>query len=132
MTRKKIPTKKRNRKCLVCGKTFPIKLFPDGHYHGGHFFGNLNYPVGKGEYKKTGVMRIGRKNHDVVKWTGKEKSVEYWECDACFQEAVNENWLENKIEDLFGKRCPDFDKGCACCDAWSVYDTIRQDNRGEL
>lgn len=43
-----------------------------------------------------------------------------------------EYWLEQIIEELYGKRCPDYAKECACCQAWGVYDTIIDYNKGKL
>lgn len=120
------------RRCIVCGKKITIHLYPDRHYHGGHYFRKMKIPIGKGKYKKIGSTKLGKKKVDVVKWTGKEKEIEYWECEACYSEAVNENWLEEIIEKLYGKRCPDFEKGCGCCNAWSVYDMIIDANRGRI
>ena len=121
-----------SRKCLVCGKLLRIKLYPDRHYRGGHFFNKLKVPIGGGEYKQTGTFKFGRRKFKVVKWTGKEKEVEYWECEKCYQETAHESWLEEKIEALYGKRCNDVEPSCGCCDAWSVYDTIIADRRGKL
>ena len=54
----------------------------------------------------------------MIKTKKKEKEYEYW--------------LENRIENLYGKRCPDYENGCACCQAWSVYEIIIADRKGEL
>lgn len=130
-----MPTKKKekiiNRKCLVCGKAMRIKFDRKGHYSRGHYFGEFELPVGKGEWKETGSAKIGKSKYPVVKWTGKKK-VEYWECNECFEEALHETWLEEKIEELFGKRCKDRESSCPTCEAWAVYDIIRDDNRGKL
>lgn len=139
------------RKCAVCGKKIRINVDEKGHYDKGHYFGKLKLPIkGTGEYKKVGMWlnlkgsdtclrrslrhttRLLRRQVDIVKWTGKEKEVEYWECNKCYEEAMHENWLEEMIERLYGKRCKDYEPGCACCQAWNVYDTIIEENRGEL
>ena len=126
-------SKKLNRKCLVCGKGIRIMVYGDGHYTGAHYFNRLKIPIkGTGEYKKTGTSKLLGRKVNVVKWTGKEKEIEYWECDSCYEEAMREDWLEQMIEKLYGKRCNDFAKGCACCQAWDVYDTIIDENRGGL
>ena len=109
-----------------------IKLYPDRHYQGGYFFKRFKVPIGKGEYEQTGTSKFGRRKFNVVKWTGKEKEVEYWECEKCYHDSAHECWLENKIETLYGARCRDIDLGCACCQAWSIYDTIVADGKGEL
>lgn len=41
---------------------------------------------------------------------------------------AQESWLERRIRNYYGQRCPDFAKDCACCDAWSLYDKIIKDN----
>lgn len=132
MKKIKLTKKKISRKCLVCGKRVNITLYPDGHYNNGHYFNKLKLPIGKGEYKKIGTSKLFGKKADVVKWTGKEKEVEYWECNECYEEAMHEDWLEQMIEKLYGKRCPDYEKDCPCCQAWVIYDTIIDANRGRL
>ena len=93
----------------------------------------MKLPVkGTGKYKKVGKTRIGKMKVDVVKWTGKEKEVEYWECNKCYEEALHESWLEETLEKLFGEKCKEYAKGCPCCEAWYVYDTIIDANRGRL
>ncbi len=121
-----------NRKCLVCGKKIRVVLYQDGHYRNGQYFNKLKLPIGKGEYKKIRTAKLFGKKINVVKWTGKEKEIEHWECDSCYNEAMNESWLEEIIEKLYGKKCKDYNKGCACCQAWSVYDMIIDYNRGRL
>jgi hypothetical protein len=74
------------RKCLVCGKKLSIKVKENGAYNKGHYFGKMKFPVGKGKYKKVGRTRMLGKMSDVVKWIGKEKEIEYWECGKCFNE----------------------------------------------
>ena len=115
------------RTCVVCGKRIRIKVGKKGRYDKGHYFGKMKVPVkGTGEWKKVGKTKIGRHAIDVVDWTGKENEVEYWECSDCFDEAAHECWLEEKIEKLYGKRCKKYEMGCGCCEAWQVYDIIRQ------
>lgn len=121
------------RRCVSCGKKIKINILDKkGHYDNGHYFGKMKLPIGKGKYKKIGTDKLFNKKVDIVKWTGKEKEVEYWECNKCYEEAMHENWLEEMIEKLFGKRCKDFNKDCACCQAWNIYDTIIDSNRGKL
>ncbi len=45
---------------------------------------------------------------------------------------TNEHWLKKRIEKLYGKRCPDYENGCGCCQAWSVYETIIAERKGKL
>ena len=72
--------------CGVCGKKLEIILDKDKNYSVGHYFWKIKIPVGKGEYIKIGTFSILKKKYDVVKWTGKEKEFEYWECDKCYYE----------------------------------------------
>ena len=76
-----------NRKCIVCGKDLEIMVDKDGTYHGGHYFGKLNLPVGKGKNKIVGESDIfgERKKVKLFEWTGKTEEIEYWECDNCFK-----------------------------------------------
>lgn len=48
------------------------------------------------------------------------------------KEKIYENWLKNKLTDLYGKKCKDFEQGCACCQAWDIYETIIADRKGEI
>jgi hypothetical protein len=100
-------------------------------YDNGHYFGKINAPIkGTGEYKKTGFVKIGRRKCDVVKWTGKNKQFEYWECNKCYELAGNLTWLESIIERVYGNRCKKQKKGCECCQAWNIYDLILNRTRG--
>lgn len=81
--------------CSVCGKTINV-ILNGKKYTNGHYFGKFKLPLKPGKYKKVGTIKIGRSKIDVVKWTGKEKEVEYWECNKCFDEASHECWLERK------------------------------------
>lgn len=114
----------KNNKCNV--------ILHGRKYTNGHYFGKFKIPLKPGEYKKTGTTKIGRSKADVVKWTGKQKEIEYWECNKCFDEASHECWLEEKIEKLFGKKCKEYEPHCPVCDAWFLYETIIDDNRGKL
>ncbi|MBI2075857.1 MAG: hypothetical protein HYT72_01245 [Candidatus Aenigmarchaeota archaeon] len=121
----KLEPKKFIRLCSVCGKSIKVTVYKDGHYRNGHYFNRISLPIkGTGQYKKIGTTQLSKMVVDVVKWTGKERKVEYWECNKCYEEALHENWLEETLERLFGKRCKDYVKGCACCDAWHMYDII--------
>jgi hypothetical protein len=121
------------RSCCICGKRLRIKLYPDRSYRGAEFFGRHKIPIkGTGEYKKIDTFKIGDLVGDVVKWTGKERGVEHWECPACFEEAICENWLEQKIEKLYRERCKEYEPDCVVCRVWKVYDTIYEDDKKEL
>jgi len=92
----------------------------------------MKIPIGKGTYKRVGTTRLFGKTYPLVRWTGKKRTMEYWECEKCYREAANEDWLEDEIESLYGKRCKDYEGGCACCQAWAVHDTIVAERKGEL
>lgn len=80
--------KKITRKCVICGKSIKIRVDEKGKYDNGNYFGIMNVPIkGTGHYKKTGTSRLFGRKVSVVKWTGKEKKVEYWECNECYKEA---------------------------------------------
>ncbi|MFH0970437.1 MAG: hypothetical protein V1776_03175 [Candidatus Diapherotrites archaeon] len=84
--------RKIRRKCLICGKWMWVRLTKSGHYDKGHFFSKLKFPIeGTGEHVKVGTFRMGGKSHNVVRWTGKVRKVEYWECNKCFDEGVKED-----------------------------------------
>ncbi len=34
------------------------------------------------------------------------------------------NLVEEAMESYWGKKCPDFEKGCSCCEAWRKYDEL--------
>ena len=125
--------RKITRKCVVCGKPIRIKVYHDKHYNPGHYFNKIKLPVkGTGKYKEVGTTKIGRHKAKVIKWTGKEREIEYWECDSCYEMAMHECWLEELLEKLYGKKCKDYNKGCACCQAWDIYETIIDHNRGKI
>ncbi len=71
------------RDCLICGKEIKIRLNKDRTYSGGHYFGKMNFPLGKGKYLRIGKTDLLGKEVDIVKWNGKEKKIEYWECNKC-------------------------------------------------
>ena len=74
------------RKCLICGKEIKIRLNKDKTYSGGNYFGKIKLPLGKGKYFRVGKTNLLGKDIGVVKQNGKEKEVEYWECDKCASE----------------------------------------------
>jgi hypothetical protein len=76
------------RRCVVCGKKLTIKLNDNRTYIGGQFFGKIKIPTGKAKWKKVGtstILKPIQKRTDIVKWIGKEKTVEYWECNNCYK-----------------------------------------------
>ena len=74
------------RNCIVCSKELRIIVHEDSTYEGGYFFGRMKYPVGNGEHRKIGTTDMFGKKADVVKWTGDDGELEYWECENCSKE----------------------------------------------
>jgi len=72
------------RNCVICGKRLLIKVDKKKKYAGGHYFGKMKVPIGKGKYIKVGNSNILGKRTKIVRWDGKEEEFEYWECDKCF------------------------------------------------
>lgn len=122
-------TKKIVRDCSVCGDKIKININAKGRYDNGNYFGTVKIPIAKtGEYEKVRISHVLVVPIAVVRWTGKTKDSEYWECDPCYSQALRENWLEETIENYYGRRCKDFEASCGACDVWSLYDGIvRQD-----
>jgi len=117
-----------SRKCSVCGKVIKPIIYKDGFIRGAFYYGKMNIPIGKGEHIKTGTFKLGNKKYNVSKWTGKEKQVEYWECESCYNEGNFEYELEETIKKLFGKRCPDYWSECIVCNAWQIFDIVKEEN----
>lgn len=118
-----------NRSCVVCGDRIQIKVGANGRYDNGHFFGVIKVPIKRtGKYRRVGSSKVLGRAVPVVKWTGKERDLEYWECDLCYDAAARESWFEKRIEKYYGQRCPDSEPSCACCDAWARYDKIVKRN----
>lgn len=46
------------RECSICDKKITVKLYSDGKYMGGNYFGKINY---------------------------KKHKFEYWECNECYK-----------------------------------------------
>ncbi len=120
-----------SRNCVVCGDKIKINIDEKGKYDNGNYFGKIKSPIeGTGEYKKVGTSKIFgfKKPVPIVKWTGRTKEYEYWECNLCYETAMRENWLENRIEKYYGERCSDFEPSCIVCDTWARYDKIVKNN----
>ncbi len=80
-----------HKNCVVCGRKIKVKLSRTKKREiirrGGHYFGKIDLPVGKGKYVTIGEEKLfpdSDKKYKIVKWTGKHKKVEYWECPSCF------------------------------------------------
>jgi len=58
------------RRCSVCGRTIEVKVYEDGTYSGGHFFGNL----------KDSMKELGMYDPNTQDW-----EYEYWECEECYR-----------------------------------------------
>ena len=37
---------------------------------------------------------------------------------------MTQSKIEEAITEYWGERCPDFDKDCACCQAWKEFDSL--------
>ncbi len=75
------------RKCVICGTIMRIKVSANRTYDKGHYFGKMKMQVrGTGKWVKIGKFKEGGLDGNVVKWAGKEKGFEYWECGKCFNE----------------------------------------------
>lgn len=73
------------RNCVVCGKEMDIRIDKRGRYNPGHYFGKRRIPIkGTGKYIEIGKSKV-IKGARIVKWTGKEKEVEHWECNKCYK-----------------------------------------------
>lgn len=46
---------------------------------------------------------------------------EYDRAAASFMEA-----MDAFVTEHFGKRCEDYEPGCACCDLWALRDQVRE------
>lgn len=75
------------RKCVICGISIRINVAADRTYDKGHYFGKMKRQIkGTGKWVKVGMFKETGFDCGVVKWTGKEKEFEYWECGKCFNE----------------------------------------------
>lgn len=69
----------------MCGKKIQIKINIKGHYNNGNYFGKSIIPIKEtGHYKTIGTKKLFGRKINIVKWTGKEKEIEYWECNKCY------------------------------------------------
>ncbi|MDD5066276.1 MAG: hypothetical protein PHF84_04455 [bacterium] len=82
---KKKNTRMLYRQCSVCNKAIEVIVNNNRTYKGGYYFGKIKLPVGKGKNINAGTIKILHRTYNVVKWTGKEKEVEYWECPECYK-----------------------------------------------
>jgi hypothetical protein len=72
------------RQCVICGKNILIKVFPNGKYIGGNYFGVIE----KAEnYRQTGETMVlgGGSKAFIGEPVGKIRKWEYWECDGCYR-----------------------------------------------
>jgi rRNA pseudouridine-1189 N-methylase Emg1 (Nep1/Mra1 family) len=80
------------RNCIICGRKLDIKLSKENKIpRNFYYFGRMKLPMGKGRWKKVGettLLKPIQEKTDILKWTGKKKEIEYWECGKCFR---NEN-----------------------------------------
>jgi hypothetical protein len=38
---------------------------------------------------------------------------------------MEKNLVEEAVTEYFGERCPEYEPGCACCEGWKQYDTLK-------
>jgi hypothetical protein len=90
----------KERLCLVCGKKFDVKL-EEGNKIPVQYFFSKNL----------------MKNLTDIEG-------EYWECENCsgFMKEKMKEWVITN----WGERCPDYEEGCPCCQAWKCYDYLFQ------
>ncbi len=43
-----------------------------------------------------------------------------------------ERELAKAVEKAFGKKCPDFDCSCVCCQAWEIFEKIIKQAKKEV
>ncbi len=77
------------RQCAICGKKILVKVFPNGKYIGGNYFGKIPLHTEKEFIKalKAGTTkeRWGKTIVEILKKDPKPYShAEYWECDKCY------------------------------------------------
>ncbi len=72
------------RNCSVCGKRLIIRLYDDGHYKGGEYFGRFRIPL-KIAKKPSNFITMERKKYPVVRILKYGTEVEYWECPKCYK-----------------------------------------------
>lgn len=72
------------RNCSVCGKKLKIRLYNDGHYKGGNYFGKIR-PALKWA-KKVHYSTIAGRRLRVRKVLKYGPGTEYWECEKCYNE----------------------------------------------
>lgn len=48
------------------------------------------------------------------------------DCDmfGCTVEKFHQQWLQKRIELVFGKRCEEKEKDCVLCEVWETYDYL--------
>ena len=89
LLRKKIISKRKHKKCAICGRKINLIMYTDKTYRGGHYFGKIPISTKKAwrEALKLGTteMKIGNTVAHVLRKDPKPyKHVEYWECPKCY------------------------------------------------
>ena len=74
------------RDCAVCGNAIEVRVYDDGSYEGGEYFGTMEVPVGNGEWNKVGTSEHFGHKMKLVDWSGEYEEAEYWECELCSNE----------------------------------------------
>ena len=73
------------RNCSVCSRKIKIRLYNDGHYKGGEYFGKLRRPI-KTSKKPLRYSKILGKRYPILRVLKYGPEVEYWECPKCYKE----------------------------------------------
>lgn len=87
---KKVITRRRKRRCSVCGKQIDVIFYEDFSYWGGHYFGKIPLHRKKEIDKaiRAGIRKVkmGKMVIDVLKKDPKPYAFfEYWECPQCYK-----------------------------------------------
>jgi len=77
-------------------------------------------------------MKVSKRKKCLVCGNEVNANVQDAKCVRCSENALHESWLEKKIKKLFGRKCKEYEPYCPTCDAWFLYETILEDNRGKL
>ncbi len=85
------------KQCAVCGNDILIKVFPNGKYTGGNYFGVTEKTESYRETSETMDLGDGLKAH-IAEPIGKITKSEYWECSKCYNEAYKEAKQKGEIK----------------------------------
>lgn len=84
--------RKIRRQCASCGKHITVQLQGKKPLNA-YYFGRMKLPVGKGKWviiSSGKKIMMGKVEIKKARWTGREREVEYWECEKCYESAGKE------------------------------------------